>query len=114
MLKTFAKPVVLFTEGLSNEETELLGKILVAVKLKITDVEICSENEHLSAVKTAKNVAKIVVFGNFMGAKKMPETYKVLNVGTQRYLFSDTMSSINTNKNGEKVKLWESLKEMFL
>ncbi len=103
----------------TSEDAELLEKILVAVKLSSSSIDLmaCSTNSMAGFEKIFKNsvTKKIINFGvNLPQIEQyfLPQLYVIQQEGELIYLYSENLSKINQSPEAKK-KLWANLKSMF-
>ncbi len=111
--------VVIIVNSLNPTDSELLGKILGAVKLDLQSVDIIelvkTKEVDLSQVFVLKSVNQIITFGINLSelnldVKLIP--YRILEKQTIKFIYSDSLSDIQ-NDIPKKKALWGSLKGMF-
>ena len=112
------KVVVLIT-SLNPTDSELLGKILGAVKLDLLSVDIVeldkNQDINLSKIFTQNSVNQVITFGIdllkvSLDVKLIP--YQILENQGIKFIYSDSLTDIQ-NDVPKKKALWGSLKEMF-
>ena len=112
--------VVVILSSLNPMDSELLGKILGAVKLDLQSVDIIELDKNssinLSQIFTQKFVNQVITFGVDLSKvgidiKLMP--YQILENQGIKFIYSDSLTAIQ-NDIPKKKALWGSLKEMFM
>ncbi len=112
--------VIILLTNLNSTDSELLGKILGAVKLDLQSVDIIELDKNqvidLSQIFMQKSVNQVVTFGIDLikvniDVKLTP--YQILEKQGVKFIYSDALSNIQ-NDVPKKKALWGSLKEMFV
>lgn len=112
--------VVILVNSLNPTNSELLGKILGAVKLNLQSVDIVeldkNQQVNLSQIFTQKSVNQLITFGIDLlkvnlDIKLLP--YQILENQGIKFIYSDSLTDIQ-NDIPKKKALWGSLKEMFV
>jgi DNA polymerase III psi subunit len=111
--------VVLILTSLNPADSELLGKILGAVKLDLPSVDIIelakNKEVDLSQIFIQKSVNQVITFGINLSELKLDVSltpYQILEKQAIKFIYSDSLSDIQ-NDIPKKKALWGSLKEMF-
>jgi DNA polymerase III psi subunit len=111
--------VVILVNSLNPTDSELLGKILGAVKLDLQSVDIIeldkNQGINLSQIFTQKSVNQIITFGIDLTNVSLDvnlSPYQILEKQGIKFIYSDSLTSIQ-NDIPKKKALWGSLKEMF-
>jgi DNA polymerase III psi subunit len=111
--------VIILVTILNPVDSELLGKILGAVKLDLQSVDVIELDKNkeinLSQIFTQKSVSQVVIFGIDsskvnLDVKLTP--YQILEKQAIKFIYSDSLTDIQ-NDIPKKKALWGSLKEMF-
>ena len=111
--------VIILATSLYAVDSELLGKILGAVKLDLQSVDIIeldkNQEVNLSQIFTQKSVNQLITFGIDLlkvsiDIKLTP--YQILEKQGIKFIYSDSLTDIQ-NDIPKKKALWGSLKEMF-
>jgi DNA polymerase III psi subunit len=112
--------IIILLNSINPADSELLGKILGAVKLDLQSVDIIELDKNqdidLSQIFIQKSVNQVITFGiNLskvsLGVKLTP--YQILENQGIKFIYSDSLSDIQ-NDVPKKKALWGSLKEMFM
>ena len=112
--------VVILVNNISEADKVLLSKILVAVKLDLSKVDLVE----LSLLKTmnvktalSQNlISHFITFGIPMPNIKLEiplMAYQIKEIKSIRFLFSDALSELQNDVEKKKA-LWKALQEMFL
>ena len=111
--------VIIVLNRLNTADSELLGKILGAVKLDLSSVDIIEIAKNkavdLSQIFIQKSVNQVVVFGINLSELNLDVPlipYQILEKQGIKFIYSDLLSDIQ-NDIPKKKALWGSLKEMF-
>jgi DNA polymerase III psi subunit len=111
--------VVIVLTNLNPIDSELLGKILGAVKLELQSVDIIeldkNQTANLSQIFTQKSVNQLITFGIDLSKVSLDiklNPYQILEKQGIKFIYSDSLTSIQ-NDIPKKKALWGSLKEMF-
>jgi DNA polymerase III psi subunit len=111
--------VVVLVNKLNPSDSELLGKILGAVKLDLQSVDIIeldkTQEVNLSQIFTQKSVNQLITFGidlSEVGIDIKLKPYQILENQGIKFIYSDSLTNIQ-NDIPKKKALWGSLKEMF-
>jgi DNA polymerase III psi subunit len=111
--------VIVLVTSLNPTDSELLGKILGAVKLDLQSVDVIeldkNQDINLSQIFTQKSVNHIVTFGidsSKVGLDIKLTPYQILEKQGIKFIYSDSLPDIQ-NDIPKKKALWGSLKEMF-
>jgi DNA polymerase III psi subunit len=111
--------VIIIVTSLNSTDSELLGKILGAVKLDLQSVDIIELDKNkeidLSQIFTQKSVNQLVTFGIDLSKVSLDvklTPYQILENQEIKFIYSDSLSDIQ-NDIPKKKALWGSLKEMF-
>jgi DNA polymerase III psi subunit len=111
--------VIIIVTSLNSTDSELLGKILGAVKLDLQSVDIIELDKNkeidLSQIFTQKSVNQMITFGIDLLNVKLDlklTPYQILENQEIKFIYSDSLSDIQ-NDIPKKKALWGSLKEMF-
>jgi|GEM_PF-2157510 len=111
--------VIIILTSLNPAASELLVKILGAVKLDLQSVDIVelSKNKDLdlSQIFNQKSVNQVITFGINLSELKLDlflSPYQMFEKQGIKFIFSDSLSDIQ-NDIPKKKALWGSLKEMF-
>lgn len=111
--------VVILVNSLTPTDSELLGKILGAVKLDLQSVDIVDSDQvqevNLSQIFTQKFVKQVISFGVDLSKVNLDVElipYQIFENQGIQFTYSDALSSIQ-NDIPKKKALWVSLKEMF-
>ena len=111
--------VVIILTSLNPTDSELLGKILGAVKLDLQSVDIIelSKNKEidLSQIFIQSSVNQVITFGIDLSELKLDVSlspYQILEKQAIKFIYSDSLSDIQ-NDIPKKKLLWGSLKAMF-
>ena len=111
--------IIILVTSLNPTDSELLGKILGAVKLNLQSVDIIeldkNQTVNLSQIFSQKSVNQVVIFGIdslkvSLDIKLTP--YQILEKQGIKFIYSDSLTAIQ-NDIPKKKALWGSLKEMF-
>jgi DNA polymerase III psi subunit len=112
--------VVILLTSLNPIDSELLGKILGAVKLELQSVEIIELDKNqavdLSQIFTQKSVNQLITFGIDLSKVNLDiklNSYQILEKQGIKFIYSDSLTDIQ-NDIPKKKALWGSLKEMFI
>ena len=104
---------------LPDDELNFLLGILTACKLSMADIALINVLKNTSLqykdVTEQLNAEKILLFGIDPGELGLPlqfPLYQVQNYNNQVYLSSESLNSLQTDKE-EKMKLWNCLKKVF-
>lgn len=114
------KSILILVEKITTSQTELLEKILGALKLSLSDVDLINLSEikitNLNSILDQGVSKKVINFG-------VSNSTLLLNSSIQKYqkkqepgylfLESETLEVIEKNQNEEKKLLWNSLKDLF-
>lgn len=112
--------VIILLTSLNTTDSELLGKILGAVKLDLQSVDVIeldkNQDINLSQIFTQKSVNQVVIFG--IDSLKVNldinlTPYQILEKQGVKFIYSDSLTDIQ-NDIPKKKALWGSLKEMFV
>lgn len=111
--------VIIVLNKLNQADGELLGKILGAVKLDLSSVDIIevaqSKAVDLSQIFVQKSVNQVVVFGINLSELNLEVAlipYQIFEKQGIKFIYSESLSDIQ-NDIPKKKALWGSLKEMF-
>ena len=111
--------VVVLVNQLNLTDSELLGKILGAVKLDLQSVDIIeldkNQEVNLSQILTQKSVNQLITFGINLSKVSLDVNltpYQILEKQGVKFIYSDSLTAIQ-NDVPKKKALWGSLKEMF-
>ena len=111
--------VIILLNSLNSVDSELLGKILGAVKLDLPSVDIIelvkSQDIDLSQIFVQKSVNQVITFGVNLSELSLNVSlnpYQILEKEGIKFIYSDSLSDIQ-NDIPKKKALWGSLKEMF-
>ena len=111
--------VIILVNSLNSVDSELLGKILGAVKLDLSSVDIIelvkSQDIDLSQIFVQKSVNQVITFGVNLSALSLNVSlnpYQILEKEGIKFIYSDSLSDIQ-NDIPKKKALWGSLKGMF-
>ncbi len=111
--------VLIISSSLNPVESELLGKILGAVKLDLQSVDILelaqNKSVDLSQIFIQKFVNQVITFGVNLSELNLDvslKPYQMLEKQGIKFIYSDTLLDIQ-NDIPKKKALWGSLKEMF-
>lgn len=111
--------VIIILTSLNPVDSELLGKILGAVKLDLQSVDIIelaqNKSVDLSQIFTQKSVNQVITFGINLSELKLNVSltpYQILEKQGIKFIYSDSLSDIQ-NDIPKKKALWGSLKGMF-
>ena len=111
--------VIILVNSLNSVDSELLGKILGAVKLDLSSVDIIelvkSQDIDLSQIFVQKSVNQVITFGVNLSALNLNVSlnpYQILEKEGIKFIYSDSLSDIQ-NDIPKKKALWGSLKGMF-
>ncbi len=111
--------VIILVTSLNPIDSELLGKILGAVKLDLQSVDIIelvkNQKVNLSQIFTQKSVNQVITFGIDLSkvsldVKLIP--YQIHENQGIKFIYSNSLSDIQ-NDIPKKKALWGGLKEMF-
>ena len=111
--------VIILIKSLNPADSELLGKILGAVKLDLQSVDVVdldnNQDINLSQIYSQRSVSQVITFGISLSKvnldlKLVP--YQILENQGIKFIYSDSLSDIQ-NDIPKKKALWGSLKEMF-
>jgi DNA polymerase III psi subunit len=112
--------VIVLVNQLNPTDSELLGKILGAVKLDLQSVDIIeldkNQEVNLSKIFVQKSVNQLVTFGIDLSKVNLDvklTPYQVLENQGVKFIYSDSLTAIQ-NDVPKKKALWGSLKEMFV
>jgi DNA polymerase III psi subunit len=112
--------VVIVLTSLNPTDSELLGKILGAVKLDLQSVDIIeldkNQEINLSQIFIQKSVNQLITFGINLSKVRLDvllNSYQILEKQGIKFIYSDSLTSIQ-NDIPKKKALWGSLKEMFM
>lgn len=112
--------VVILVNQLNPTDSELLGKILGAVKLDLQLVDVIeldkNKEVNLSQILTQKSVNQLVTFGINLSNVSLDvklTPYQILQNQGIKFIYSDSLTSIQ-NDIPKKKALWVALKEMFI
>jgi DNA polymerase III psi subunit len=121
--KQYYKPkqkVIILVNSLNPTDSELLGKILGAVKLDLPSVDVIeldkNQNVDLSQAFTQKSVNQVITFGINLSKVNLDiklTPYQILENQGIKFIYSDSLTDIQ-NDVPKKKALWGSLKEMFM
>jgi DNA polymerase III psi subunit len=111
--------VIVILTSLNPVDSELLGKILGAVKLDLQSVDIIefvlNRDVDLSQIFIQKSVNQVIAFGVNLSDLKLDMSltpYLILEKQGIKFIYSDSLSDIQ-NDIPKKKALWGGLKEMF-
>jgi DNA polymerase III psi subunit len=111
--------VIILLTSLNPTDSELLGKILGAVKLDLQSVDIIeldkNQEVNLSQIFAQKVVNQIITFGIDLSKVSLDiklTPYQILEKQGIKFIYSDSLTDIQ-NDIPKKKALWGSLKEMF-
>jgi DNA polymerase III psi subunit len=111
--------VIILVNSLNPADSELLGKILGAVKLDLPSVDVIeldkNQNVDLSQAFTQKSVNQVITFGINLSKVNLDvklTPYQILENQGIKFIYSDSLTDIQ-NDVPKKKALWGSLKEMF-
>jgi DNA polymerase III psi subunit len=111
--------VVILVTSLNPTDSELLGKILGAVKLDLQLVDVIeldkNQDINLSQIFTQKSVNQLIIFGidlSKVGIDIKLTPYQILENQGIKFIYSHSLTDIQ-NDIPKKKALWGSLKEMF-
>ena len=111
--------VIILVKSLNPVDSELLGKILGAVKLDLLSVDIIelvkNQDIDLSQIFVQKSVNQVITFGINLSELKLNVSltpYQILEKEGIKFIYSDSLSDIQ-NDIPKKKALWGSLKGMF-
>ena len=111
--------VIILVNSLNSVDSELLGKILGAVKLDLSSVDIIelvkSQDINLSQIFVQKSVNQVITFGVNLSELSLNVSlnpYQILEKEGIKFIYSDSLSDIQ-NDIPKKKALWGSLKGMF-
>lgn len=114
---TFSKETVILSTSISQEEKDLLEKIMLAVNISLNDVEIINDTDfHKFDFLDLGLCKQIISFGNFSNLEILKNTapkYQVFQARTHKSLTVDPLSIVSSNQNNEKRLLWTSLKSLY-
>ncbi len=111
--------VIILLNSLNPTDSDLLGKILGAVKLDLSSVDVVeidkTKDINLSQIFTQNSVSQLITFGiNLLkvnlDVKLIP--YQILEKQGVKFIYSDSLSDIQHDIPKKKA-LWGSLKGMF-
>ena len=112
--------VVILVNQLNPTDSELLGKILGAVKLDLQLVDVIeldkNKEVNLSQILIQKSVNQLVTFGINLSNVSLDvklTPYQILQNQGIKFIYSDSLTSIQNNIPKKKA-LWVALKEMFI
>jgi DNA polymerase III psi subunit len=112
--------VIILLNSLNPADSELLGKILGAVKLDLPSVDVIeldkNQNVDLSQAFTQKSVNQVITFGINLSKVSLDvklTPYQILENQGIKFIYSDSLTDIQ-NDVPKKKALWGSLKEMFV
>lgn len=105
-------------EQLSEEERQMLGKMLAALKLSWEDVTLIPAQSGISFrdLKRSMHFKKLIAFGftpTSFGLNITAQNYSLLNFQDAQIVFSESLSTVNQNQNNSKNRLWKAVKQMF-
>ena len=111
--------VIILLTSLNPTDSELLGKILGAVKLDLQSVDIIESDKNqtvnLSQIFIQKTVNQLITFGIDLSKVSLDiklTPYQILEKQGIKFIYSDSLTDIQ-NDIPKKKALWGSLKEMF-
>jgi DNA polymerase III psi subunit len=111
--------VIILLTSLNPTDSELLGKILGAVKLDLQSVDIIeldkNQEVNLSQIFAQKVVNQIITFGIDLSKVSLDiklTPYQILEKQGIKFIYSDSLTDIQ-NDIPKKKALWGSLKGMF-
>jgi DNA polymerase III psi subunit len=111
--------VVIILTSLNPTDSELLGKILGAVKLDLQSVDIIelakNKEVDLSQIFIQKSLNQVITFGikwSELNLDVKLTPYQIFEKQAIKFIYSDSLSDIQ-NDIPKKKALWGSLKEMF-
>jgi DNA polymerase III psi subunit len=111
--------VIIILTSLNPADSELLGKILGAVKLDLQSVDIIeldkNQEVNLSQIFIQKSVNQVVIFGINLSKVSLDiklTPYQILEKQGIKFIYSDSLTDIQ-NDIPKKKALWGSLKGMF-
>ena len=111
--------VIILVTSLNPTDSELLGKILGAVKLNLQSVDTIELDKNqavnLSQIFIQKSVNQLITFGIDLSKVNLDiklTSYQILEKQGIKFIYSDSLSNIQ-NDIPKKKALWGSLKEMF-
>ena len=112
--------VIILATSLNPTDSELLGKILGAVKLDLQSVDIVeldkNQEINLSQIFAQKSVNQLITFGLDLSKVSLDiklTPYQILEKQDIKFMYSDSLTNIQ-NDIPKKKALWGSLKEMFM
>jgi DNA polymerase III psi subunit len=113
------KVIILLLTSLNPTDSELLGKILGAVKLDLQSVDIIeldkNQTVNLSQIFIQKSVNQLITFGINLSKVSLDiklNPYQILEKQGIKFIYSDSLTDIQ-NDIPKKKALWGSLKGMF-
>ena len=112
--------IIILVTSLNAVDSELLGKILGAVKLDLQSVDVIELDKNqsisLSQIFTQKSVNQFITFGIDLSKVTLEinlTPYQILEKQGVKFIYSDSLSDIQSDVPKKKL-LWGSLKEMFM
>jgi DNA polymerase III psi subunit len=112
--------IIILLNSLNPADSELLGKILGAVKLDLRSVDIVeldkNQDVNLSQIFTQKSVNQLVTFGINLSKVNLDiklSPYQIFENQGVKFIYSDSLTDIQ-NDVPKKKALWGSLKEVFM
>ena len=112
--------VIILVTSLNPTDSELLGKILGAVKLDLQSVDIVeldkNKDINLSQIFIQNSVNQLITFGIDLSKISLDiklTSYQILEKQGIKFIYSDSLTDIQ-NDIPKKKALWGSLKGMFI
>ena len=112
--------VLILVASLNPTDSELLGKILGAVKLDLQSVDIIeldkNKDINLSQIFIQNSVNQLITFGIDLSKISLDiklTPYQILEKQGIKFIYSDSLTDIR-NDIPKKKALWGSLKEVFM
>ena len=111
---TTDKHVLVLSTELSSKESVFIEKILKSVKLSKENVAFHYKQIDLSEIVALENVKYVLVFGEMISNSTLTVgLYQSALLDRKIFIFADPLAMIEKNLTGEKIKLWNVLKEIF-
>lgn len=108
------KPITIFVNDISLEETSFLEKIFASVNQPTSNIDIYQIKDLGDTIPDlGKNIFFFGVNPSKINLKISAKLYTIIPFQTQNIIIVDALSNIQKNLNEEKRKLWVLLKSMF-
>jgi hypothetical protein len=115
-----SKSVLILVNSISNSQTELLSKILGAIKLTLNDVDLIDlSKKNIQSLESLINQGhskKIINFGvasSKINYNLTQTKYTKTSQNSLLFLLCDGIEVVEKNEKDEKKLLWNALKDLF-